>query len=60
MDDILERLKKFKLEEDISYKEVAQDIDIPLSALYNFTSGARDLKPKRKRLLNQYLTEKGY
>lgn len=58
--ELIERLKKFKEEEDVSYKSVAQEVGIPISTIYNFTSGIRNLKPKLERLLDEYLTNKGY
>ena len=58
--ELIERLKKFKEEEDVSYKSVAQEVGISISTIYNFTSGIRNLKPKLERLLDEYLTNKGY
>lgn len=58
--DLLERLKKLRYEEDISYKEVAKETGIPLSTLYNFTSGARELRPKLRKVLEQYLKSMQY
>ena len=60
MDKLLERLKQFKYKEDISYKEVAADAGIPVSTMYNYTSGLRELKPKMRELLEEYLEDMGY
>jgi len=60
MDSLLNRLKKYKYEEDVTYKTVAAELNIPYTTFYTFTGGTRNLKPKYSNLLNQYLKERGY
>lgn len=60
MTDLRERVRKFHEIEGVSYKTIAQIIDVSLSVMYNFTSGVRELKDHKKELLNEYLESKGY
>lgn len=60
MDDLRERVRKYHELENISYKTISLDAGIPVRALYNFTSGIRDLKKYVAESLDEYLKTKGY
>ena len=60
MEELLERLKKYRVDEDISYKQIAIETQIPFSTFYNFSSGVRPLRKKYAEVLDQYLASKGY
>lgn len=60
MEDLLERLKKYRYDTDAKYKDIAKECNIPYSTFYNFTGGTRTLKEKYAKFLDEYLKEKGY
>lgn len=60
MNELQKRLKKFREIEGVSYKNIAQAIGVSYGAMYNFTSGLRNLKEHQAEKLNEYLTSKGY
>ena len=60
MEDLLERLKKYRYDTDETYKKVAIACQIPFSTFYNFTNGTRGLKEKYAISLDKFLKEKGY
>ena len=60
MELLRKRLKKFHEVESVSYKNVAKELEISISVLYNFTSEIRDLKPYVAEILDNYLMERGY
>lgn len=60
MEELRDRLKKFREEEGVSYVKVAKDLEVSTGIIYNFTSGVRDLKANVAIMLNDYLKERGY
>ena len=57
--DLQERIKKYKQTSGCSYKDIANDLDLPLSTLYNFTSSGR-MKYFHQVKLDEYLLDKGF
>lgn len=60
MEELLQRLKKYKYDTDETYKNVAKACNIPFSSFYNFSNGTRNLKEKYFDSLDTFLKEKGY
>ena len=60
MENLLERLKRFKEEMAIPYKKIAEKCEIKPSTFYNFTGGLRDLQPDAAQRLDQFLKDRGY
>ena len=60
MDELLERLKKYKYDTDDTYKNVAAACNIPYSTFYGFSGGTRPLKEKFAKALDKFLKEQGY
>ena len=60
MEALRERVKKYHEVEGISYKTIAQSIDVSIGIMYNFTSGIRDLKEHIAERLDEYLKLEGY
>lgn len=58
--DLLKRLQKYKWDTDKTYKSVAIECHIPFATFYGFTGGSRNLKPKYRYFLNEFLKERGY
>ncbi len=52
MENLLERLKRFKEEMAIPYKKIAEKCEIKPSTFYNFTGGLRDLQPDAAQRLD--------
>jgi DNA-directed RNA polymerase specialized sigma24 family protein len=57
--DLQERLKLYKEETGRSYKAIAQDLNIPLTTLYNFTGSGR-MKYCHQIKLDEYLSDRDY
>lgn len=60
MQDLRDRVKKYHEIEGVSYKVIAQAINISTGVMYNFTSGIRDLKDHIAEKLDEFLVSKGY
>ena len=60
MEELLNRLKKYRYDTDDTYKNVAIVCQIPFSTFYNLTNGTRNLKDKYAVSLDTFLKEKGY
>lgn len=57
---LLERLKMYCYDEDITYKTVAEKCFIPYTTFYSFTAGVRGMKQKYLDTLEVFLDEQGY
>ena len=55
-----DRLNEFHEQEGISYKYIANYLEVSIGVMYNFTSGIRDLKPQVRKDLEEYLEDMGY
>ena len=60
VNEIRKRVVKFHQEEGISYKYIANSLNINASTFYNFTSGERSLSEPNLINLDYYLKERGY
>lgn len=60
MKSLKDRLKEFHEKEGISYKYIANYLEVSTGIMYNFTSGIRDLKPQVRDALEEYLEDMGY
>ena len=59
--NIRTRLKIAKIQDnDFSYKDIAQMIDIKVTSLYNFLNGAFNLSQQKARYLSNWLSDKGF
>lgn len=60
VDEIRKRVVDFHQEEGISYKYIANILNINASTFYSFTSGERSLSETNLINLDYYLKERGY
>lgn len=60
MKALQDRLREFHEKEGISYKYIANYLEVSTGVMYNFTSGIRDLRPQVRKDLEEYLEDMGY
>ncbi len=60
MKTLQDRLREFHEKEGISYKYIANYLEVSTGVMYNFTSGIRDLRPQVRKDLEEYLEDMGY
>ena len=58
--ELIDRVKKCKMQTGISYKKMYTDCGISVSVFYNFTSGTRQLTEYNQKKLDEYLKQLGY
>lgn len=59
--NIRTRLKIAKIEDnDFSYSDIADMLDIKVGSVYNFLNGAFNLSQKKAKYLDSWLSDKGF
>jgi len=55
---ILEKLKKYKVDNNVSMYSIAKDLDVPYQTVYYwFSKGVRPIKPYTK-IIEKYINDK--
>jgi len=59
LDQLEERFSRFRKEQDKTIKEITEELNLPKTALYNFTRTGK-LKYIHQVTLTEYLSKYGY
>lgn len=54
-DELIKKIRMLKISQSISYKKMAEELQIPYSSFRKYLCGSRALPQDKRRILEEYL-----